>query len=222
MEKLITQVNYYLTEFDILDFFYSFKSTFLDYFMYFFTLMGEHGIFCVALSLLLIAIPRTRRVGLCCLAALVCEFIPVNVILKPLIARTRPIYANTARKIVTFATVPYDNSFPSGHTAASFAVATALFRNNKKVGIPALLTAFMVGISRLYFYVHYPTDVLAGVFFGVLGGVLGEKLITHLYKKQELKKAAGEITQPPEDINDNDNNTENDEDELTHPEYQDV
>ena len=68
--------------------------------------------------------------------------------------------------------VPKDYSFPSGHTQASFAAATALFTGNKKAGICAYVLAALIAFSRLYLYVHFPTDVLAGVVIGICCGLL--------------------------------------------------
>ena len=68
---------------------------------------------------------------------------------------------------------PTDFSFPSGHTAASFAAAAALLFSKCRGWIPALVLAILIALSRLYLYVHYPTDVLAGVAVGFLCGFLG-------------------------------------------------
>ena len=69
-----------------------------------------------------------------------------------------------------------DHSFPSGHTAAAFAAAVALFACHRKAGTIALFLAFLMGFSRLYLFVHYPTDVLAGALLGVLFGLIGYRL----------------------------------------------
>ncbi|HBL40024.1 MAG TPA: hypothetical protein DDY98_00015, partial [Ruminococcaceae bacterium] len=66
---------------------------------------------------------------------------------------------------------PNSFSFPSGHTSSSFAAATVLFCNNKKLGAPALVLAVLIGFSRIYCGVHYCTDVLAGTVVGVAFGI---------------------------------------------------
>ena len=92
-------------------------------------------------------------------------------ILKPLIARLRPFTVNTAIELLI--PPPSDFSFPSGHTFASFASATAILKNNRRLGIPAIILAVLIAFSRLYLYVHYPTDVFFGLLLGILAGLIG-------------------------------------------------
>lgn len=81
------------------------------------------------------------------------------------VARSRPY--DCIRGLIPLITPPTDYSFPSGHTAASFAVGVLLFRKlPKRYGIPALVLAALIGFSRLYLGVHYPSDVLAGALLG--------------------------------------------------------
>ena len=101
------------------------------------------------------------------MAALCIELVVCNGILKNLFARIRPCDVNT--QIQLLIARPDDFSFPSGHTAASFAAAVILFLQlPKKYGIPALILAVLISFSRLYLGVHYPTDVLAGAVSGTL------------------------------------------------------
>ena len=73
---------------------------------------------------------------------------------------------------------PRDFSFPSGHTASSFAAAGVFFRRLPKwLGVPALLLAVLMGLSRLYVGVHYPTDVLVGLLSGLVLSVAAEKMV---------------------------------------------
>lgn len=103
------------------------------------------------------------------------EALCCNVILKPFVARIRPCDINLSVEL--FIPHPKGFSFPSGHTGASFAAASALFFNRKRLGILALILAALIGFSRLYLYVHYPTDVLAGALLGIMFGWIGNRLV---------------------------------------------
>jgi len=84
--------------------------------------------------------------------------------------------------------VQKDPSFPSGHTTSSFAVAWIIFKKlPKKFGIPALILAALIALSRLYVGVHYPTDVLAGVFIGILLGILAIIITDRLFERFKKK-----------------------------------
>ena len=80
-----------------------------------------------------------------------------------------------------------DYSFPSGHTLASFEAATVLMIRDKRIGVPALILAVIIAFSRLYLYVHYPTDVLAGMILGVSIGIFACKAVDLLYKRFDRK-----------------------------------
>ena len=115
------------------------------------------------------------------LFALFLSFIVVNLSLKPLVARVRPYEVNTAIQILT---APFrDFSFPSGHSSFSFAGATAIFFYNKRLSIYAFILATAIAFSRLYLYVHYPSDVLAGILIGVLCGIISYQLTLFMVKK---------------------------------------
>ena len=109
------------------------------------------------------------------------NFLACNVILKPLVNRTRP-YVLLDYDIL----IPPvgDASFPSGHTAASFAAATAIYAINRKWGIAAYIFAAVMGFSRLYLGVHFPTDVLGGA----VCGTVAAWLVLWLMEKKCLKE----------------------------------
>ena len=75
--------------------------------------------------------------------------------------------------------MPSDSSFPSGHTSSAFAAAVSIFLTNKKAGIMALILAVLIAFSRMYFFVHFPTDILGGI----LTGVICAKIATVFVKK---------------------------------------
>lgn len=173
-------------ELRFLDFLQTIHTPLLDKILAFITSLGNAGIIWIVLAVVLLILPKTRKAGIIVAAALLVDLILCNLILKNLVARVRPYDVNTA--IAILIKKPLDFSFPSGHTAASFATMTALFlAKMKKAWIVALILAVLIAFSRLYFYVHYPTDVLGGVVVGILSGVLGYVIVEKLDK---LRKAA--------------------------------
>ena len=136
------------------------------------TRLGDAGIVWIILTVLLLIIPKTRKTGVIMMAALLVDVLLCNVLIKNLVARTRPFDVNTAVQLLV--AKPRDYSFPSGHTAASFASVTALYlAGEKKLWKPALALAILIAFSRMYLYVHYPTDILGGVIFGSLSAWIG-------------------------------------------------
>ena len=144
--------------------------------------LGDAGLIWIVLSVLLLLFPKTRKAGLASGIALLFMLVTGNMILKPLVARLRPFAVNTAVELLI--PPPTDFSFPSGHTYASFASASAIFRNSRRIGIPALILAFLIAFSRLYLYVHYPTDVLFGILLGILAGWIGNRLSERLLRQR--------------------------------------
>lgn len=155
---------------------------FLDVLAPILSLFAEAGIFYIALSILFLAVPKTRRMGLCTGLALLFGVILCNMILKPMIARPRPFdyqLEHFGKEILLLVKAPHDYSFPSGHTIAAFEFAVAAWLNDKRIGIPAFILAILVAFSRMYLYVHYPTDVIVAAVLGTalafLGTFLGKK-----------------------------------------------
>lgn len=140
--------------------------------------MGNNGLFWLIIIITLLCFKKTRSVGLVALLSLAVCFIINNEILKNVIARPRPFIQLTQLNILI--PKPTDFSFPSGHTASSFAAAGAFyFYGNKKWGISAFVLAGLIGFSRLYLGVHYPSDVLFGAFVGVLIGFVVSKAVSY-------------------------------------------
>lgn len=143
---------------------------FLDAVMPVITKLGDAGIFWIAMALVLMVFPRTRRIGLSMGIAMAIGLVACNLIMKPAFGRIRPYdyqLEHYGKTIPLLISAQHDFSFPSGHTLASFEAATALTLGKWKWGIPALILACLIAFSRLYLYVHYPTDVLFSVIMGV-------------------------------------------------------
>ena len=162
----------------------------LDFLMPLITVLGNGGIFWIAASVALMIFPKYRKAGISMGIALLIGLVLCNLTLKPLVARIRPYdyqFKYFGRTISLLIATPHDYSFPSGHTIASFEAAVALTFHHKKLGIVALILAALVAFSRLYLYVHYPTDVLASLVLGtaiaLVGCFLAEKLCAFLAKK---------------------------------------
>ena len=150
------------------------------------TKLGDAGMIWICLTIVLLIIPKTRKTGVIMMAALLVDVLLCNVLIKNLVARTRPFDVNTAVQLLV--AKPRDYSFPSGHTAASFASVTALYlAGEKKLWKIALVLAVLIAFSRLYLYVHYPTDVLGGIITGAIAGYIGYKL-TFIVQSKYRKK----------------------------------
>ena len=126
------------------------------------------------IPLVLFAIRKTRRQGAAVICGLVLDLIACNLLLKPLFGRIRPFAVNPA--VTLLIRPPLDASFPSGHTAASFAAVFALKASGNPLWKPALGLAVLIAFSRLYLYVHWPSDVLGGALLGTAVGWMGAKL----------------------------------------------
>ena len=153
---------------------------FLDMIMPWITILGDAGIFWMIVAGVLAITKKYRKVGFGMAIAMALGLLVCNVTLKPLVARIRPydLQETLGVTINLLIEKQHDFSFPSGHTIASFEACTVMLLGSKKLGIPATLLAILIAFSRLYLYVHYPTDVIASVILGTLFGVIGY-LVTH-------------------------------------------
>ena len=148
--------------------------------------LGNLGIIWIVTALVLICFKKHRAAGVTLLVALILCALIGNLGLKPLIARPRPCWVDP--NVVLLIPSPSDYSFPSGHTFSSFAAATVLFWHSKRMGICAIVLAALIAFSRLYLFVHYPTDVLAGIILGIGFGLAAIFLYKSFIKRREKKK----------------------------------
>ena len=173
------------------------QSDFLDFIMPYITILGDAGIFWIACSVILMLVPKQRKAGFSMGIALIFGVVVCNMILKPLVGRIRPYDYNLEVLKLNWedflihgkllVETPHDFSFPSGHTIASFEASVALYKNNKRLGIPALILAVLISFSRMYLYVHYPTDVIASVILGTAFALLGNWIVHTVAAKLALR-----------------------------------
>ena len=186
-------------EFAFLDWLQQFHNPVLDALAVFLNYAGEHGEIWIAFTLLLLLFRRTRKAGCAMATALVLYLVAGDCILKPLFARPRPCDVDTAITILVkrphghsipmLVARPHGHSFPSGHTASAFAAAFALWLQNRKLGVPALVLAAFIAFTRLYLYVHFPTDVLGGLVLGLALGFFASWLVDSLTNNSKKKQS---------------------------------
>lgn len=168
-------------EIKILDWIQNFRTPIGDVVMKFISALGNVGIIWILLAIILLLIPKRRKSGVIVALVLCLNAILCNLILKNLFCRIRPCDVNTAVQLLI--PRPNDFSFPSGHTAASFASVSALYlAGEKRLWKSALILAVLIAFSRMYLYVHYPTDILGGIVIGITAGYIGYWLVGKLEK----------------------------------------
>ncbi len=161
------------------------RCNFLNKIMTFITTLGNGGFIWIALGVILISFKKSRKIGILVLCALILEFTVNDLILKNLVERVRPF--NQFSDIIPLVKKPISFSFPSGHTASSFAAAGIIFLyTKKKYGIPALILATLIGFSRVYLGVHFPSDVI----IGCLVGIISSYVVYKVDKKCEINRKA--------------------------------
>ena len=136
---------------------------------------ANHGELWIILAVILLLIRGQRKYGASVACGLILVLVSCNIILKPLIGRIRPFAVNGLVELLIAA--PTDASFPSGHTAASSAAVFALKTAGSPLWKPALAVALVIAFSRLYLYVHWPSDVLGGALLGAAVGWAGAKIV---------------------------------------------
>lgn len=158
------------------------------------THLGDKGIFWIALTLVLLAFKKTRRLGVLCGVSMVIGLLVTNLVIKNWVARVRPyelmdpqfpeLRHPLFKQLELIIGKADDWSFPSGHTTNSLACAWVLFRRtDKKWGVPALVLAILIALSRLYVGIHYPTDVLGGAVIGIGSACLSMWLVPKLERR---------------------------------------
>jgi undecaprenyl-diphosphatase len=138
----------------------------MDRAMVIITSLGNGGFIWIMIAFLLIGNKKYRNIGFMVLGALILSTILGEGIIKHVVQRIRPSESLPAVNLLI--SKPLSYSFPSGHTTSSFAVAGVLAKYFKDYALEFFGLATLIAFSRLYLYVHYPTDVLAGAILGLI------------------------------------------------------
>lgn len=145
------------------------RCDFLDFFFRIFTHLGDFGAIWIVTAAVLLFCRRTRRTGIRLFVGLLAGFLVGNLLIKNLVARPRPCWLDPTVSLLI--PVPADFSFPSGHALSSAAAATVLSGSGWRAACLSVPVALLIAFSRLYLFVHFPSDVLAGIVIGFLIGL---------------------------------------------------
>ena len=163
------------------------RTPWLDAIMPRLTMLGNGGILWVVTALILLLRRPTRRWGAVLFFSLTVTLVAGDYIIKPLVARPRPFSGRPEIELLVSA--PKNFSFPSGHSIGGVAAATVLMHYRRGLGWCALVMAILIMFSRLYLYVHFPTDVLGGIVIGLVIGFLSIALFERvIFPKLDARK----------------------------------
>lgn len=172
-------------DFSILNFIQdNLRCAFLDFLMPLITALGNAGALPIAVSIALMITKKYRRVGFTMALSLLMCLIFGNLLLKNIVARPRPFTQDPGFSLLI--PPPQDHSFPSGHSFASFSAATVLAKRIRKTAPYVIILAVLIAFSRLYLYVHFPSDVLCGSALGIIAGLASCAVIKKDNNEKEL------------------------------------
>lgn len=155
----------------------------LDKIMIFFSTLGDAGILWIVLALVFCISKKYRTCGIQMFVSMILVLFIGNLVLKNLVARDRPCWIDPG--VALLVKNPSDFSFPSGHSMNSFTAAVTIFCCHRKTGVLALAIATLIAFSRLYNFVHFPTDVFAGILLGT-GVALAVNYVSRKYSVTSL------------------------------------
>ena len=153
--------------------------TFFDQLVYFFSSLGDAGIIWIVLGILMLIYKPSRGNGFLLLLSLLFTHLTNDYIVKALVDRARPF--ETLPELGYIGDIPGGSSFPSGHTATAFGSAFMLKHCQSRLGNPALVFAVLMGLSRVFLAVHYPTDVMAGMIWGLIISTIVWKICRRVF-----------------------------------------
>lgn len=156
--------------------------------MKYLSIIGELGVIWILAAIIMLCFRKTRATGVMVMCALLIGALIGEVGLKHLVCRPRPFIVNP--DVIPPITPPSGYSFPSGHSCSSFVAVTIMFVRDKRIGIPALVLGILIAFSRLYNYVHFPSDVLCGILLGIISAII----VLVIFKKTGFdKKLSGDL-----------------------------
>ncbi len=172
-------------DFKILDFIQdNIRCDFLDKLLPIITRLADHGMVPILLAVILLIFTKTRKIGLSMGIGFFFGGVIGNLMLKNIVGRMRPYDVRGVEILVNKLS---DFSFPSGHTLIAFETAIVLMKmlkgKLKPIAVFATILASIIAFSRLYLYVHYPTDVIAGIILGSLFAFIGTKLCEYIVRR---------------------------------------
>lgn len=171
----------------ILDFIHNtLSNSVMDFIMVCITYSIEYGAMAILVFIVMMCIKKMRKTGFAVMGATLSVLLFGELILKHIVCRPRPFVINGAIELIIKA--PSGFSFPSSHTATCFAMATAIYLFHKRLGIIAYIYAALVAFSRMYLYVHYPSDVIGGIILGICCGIGATALVKLICKKAENQR----------------------------------
>ena len=163
-------------DFNILYFIQTLRTPLLDkVFVTITSIPGNYGQMWVVLSVLLLLFKKTRKCGIVMLLSYGLVYGMGQYVLKDLIARPRPCHLDETIELLI--SRPSSYSCPSTHSGWAFAAATSICLFNSKYGILTYVFASLVAFSRMYLFVHFPSDVLIGIVLGILFAIISKRIV---------------------------------------------
>ena len=151
----------------------------------FFTNLGGTGSIWIVIALIMMCRKSTRKAGFLAIISMIVTAL-LTMVIKITVTRPRPYVIMEMLSPLLISSDP--NSFPSGHTSSAFAVGIVWLTLLPKVWmkVVAVILAVIMGISRIYVGVHYPSDVLFGAVVGCVCGIVVMKVYNHFRKEKEI------------------------------------
>lgn len=178
--------NIYSFDFWLLNLIQTIRNPFLDKIMPFITHLGSGGFIWIVLGIALLLKKRTRVNGIKMLTALSLSFLFGVIIIKNLITRERPFIFDNALVTIDNMIVPPPSdrySFPSGHTITAFASSLIAFKVNRRLGLIASVISLLIAFSRMYLYVHFPTDIIGAIILSFPSMLIANWIVDFILSK---------------------------------------